>query len=212
MPALHGQPHMPQPSKSSPERRTTQVSLHPRSAQRLVLRTIVWACILLGTMACPAWSQDGESREYKIKAAYLYNLGRYITWPQAAFANRQAPFVIGVMEPELVSEDLEKIAQVKTIDGRPIVVQRFSRPENVGQCHILFLPNAVAPEIQHELARRLAGSPVLLVGESDDFLRRGGTVAFVLRDNNVRLLIAPQAAERGKLQISSKLLQIAQTQ
>jgi len=163
-------------------------------------------CVL--SSALPSLGQE-LNREYTIKAAYLYNLGRYVTWPTAAFADPQSPFVIGVMEPDFVGPDLQKIAEVKTIEGRPIQIRRFTRPDEVKRCHILFLPKSADGPIQQELIRRLAGSHTLLVGESEEFLDRGGAIAFIIRDNNVRLLIALEAAQREKLQVSSKLLQIA---
>jgi hypothetical protein len=172
---------------------------------------VLAAAILTFLASGIALGQDLINREYKIKAAYLYNLGRYITWPSDAFPNEQAPFVIGVIEPDPVGPDLQKIAGVKTIDGRPITVRKFTRSEEVQYCHILFLPRGVELATQRELIQRLAGSHVLLVGETEEFLDHGGVIAFVVRENNVRLIIAPEAAQREKLQISSKLLQIAQT-
>lgn len=155
--------------------------------------------------------QEVINREYTIKAAYLYNLGRYITWPKEVFTGPQSSFVIGVLEPDFVGPDLEKVAEVKTIDNRTIQVQRFPRPEDVKPCHILFLPKGLDPQAQRQLIRRLAGTHTLLVGETDEFLDHGGAIAFVLRGNNVRLMIALEATQREKLQVSSKLLQIAQS-
>lgn len=170
------------------------------------------ALLVLTSMAHLGRGQEPLSREHTIKAAYLYNLGRYITWPANTFADRQTPFVIGLLEPALVGADLEKIARLKTLDGRTIAVERYSRPEDVQRCQILFFPRQVDLPTQRTLIRRLAGSHVLLVGESEGFLDAGGIIAFVVRDNNVRLMIGLDTAQREGLQISAKLLQIAQTQ
>ncbi len=169
------------------------------------------AVLAVGAQGSYALGQGYVSREHQIKAAYLYNLGRYITWPESSFRSRQAPLVIGVVEPDHVGDDLRKIAEVKSIEGRPIHIQKYLRPEDVEHCHILFVPEGVDPEVQTELIRRLKGGHVLLVGESEEFLNRGGIIAFVVRDNNIRLIIAPEAAQGEGLQISSKLLQLALT-
>ena len=60
-----------------------------------------------------------------------------------------------------------------------------------------------------EIAARLTGTSVLLIGESPGFAQRGGTINFVLRDNKVRFEINPAAAKASGLVISSKLLAIA---
>lgn len=182
----------------------------PRSGGFL-LRAAVVSLLLAWGLGLPALGQEVINREHKVKAAYLYNLGRYITWPEKSFAGREAPFVIGLIEPALVTEDLQKIAEVKTIDGRPIVVRVFTRPEDIRYCHILFLPQGVEPTLQREIVRKFSGNHTLLVGESEEFLDYGGVIAFVVRENTVRLVIALEAAQRESLQISAKLLQIAHT-
>ena len=60
------------------------------------------------------------NREYRIKAAYLYQFGRYVDWPAKAFSDPKAPFVIGVLDEDPVASNLEQIAQIKKIQDRPI--------------------------------------------------------------------------------------------
>ena len=161
----------------------------------------------------PLHAQEDEataaSREYRIKAAYLYQLGRYVQWPAKAFSSPAAPFVIGVLQQDPIAADLDQIAQVKKIENRPIQIRRFSPDGNVPACHILFLPASLAPEVQAAVVRKLSGKNVLLVGDTDKFLDLGGAVRFVIEENNVRLHIALKAAQREGLTISSKLLQVA---
>jgi ribosome-associated protein YbcJ (S4-like RNA binding protein) len=47
------------------------------------------------------------------------------------------------------------------------------------------------------------------VGETDEFIKSGGVIKFVIEDYKIRLLIDRKAAERQGLRVSSKLLQIA---
>jgi len=155
----------------------------------------------------------GISREYKIKAAYLYNFGRYVEWPAEAFGDAASPFVIGVLGTSPISPDLHLIAKVKKLRDRPIRVRQFSDAEGVEEvesCHIMFFPRGIEPERRVEVIRRCSGSPVLLVGEDDDFLHRGGMIDLVIEQNKVRVYIAPEAAQRAGLTISSKLLQVAE--
>ena len=57
--------------------------------------------------------------------------------------------------------------------------------------------------------RAAAGTPTLTVGESDDFIATGGMIKFILDQGKVRFEINRLAAERVKLRISSRLLQLA---
>ena len=173
----------------------------------------VSCCSWHQAFASPRSTQDDnqtvESREYRIKAAYLYQFGRYIEWPAKAFADAQSPFVIGVMEGDPIIADLEQIAEVKKIQDRPIRIQRFASPDNVRACHILFLSASLAAETQEALVHRIAGPGVLLVGDADRLLDWGGAIRFVVEENKIRIHIARKAARRQGLTISAKLLQVA---
>ena len=96
----------------------------------------------------PLGAQEDEesqaNREYQIKAAYLYQFGRYVEWPAKAFSSRKAPFVIGVVEQDQIVAVLEQIAQIKKIQDRPIQVQRFSSAAEIPACQILYV-SGVAP-------------------------------------------------------------------
>jgi hypothetical protein len=171
-----------------------------------LLLGIVWICLSAPTLL----AQEGVSREYTIKAAYLYNLGRYVEWPASVFADAKSPFVIGVLEPDPFRQDLDAIAQLKNVNGRSIQVRRFAKAEEVTACHILFLPHTISPQNEQIVLKRVSGKHVLLVGESEAFLNRGGVVNFSVVDNKVRLEVALPAARRESLQFSAKLLQLAQ--
>ena len=133
----------------------------------------------------PLGAQDDEemsaSRERQIKAAYLYQFGRYVEWPAKTFADAKSPFVIGVLEHDPLIADLEQIAQIKKIQDRPIRIQQFSSIADVRACHVLYLPASIASEKQAEAVRKMARQGVLLVGESEGFLDRGEPCSLSLK-------------------------------
>jgi hypothetical protein len=156
-----------------------------------------------------AQDEDIANREYRIKAAYLYQFGRYVEWPAKSFSDANAPFVIGVLGQDPVIVDLEQIARIKKIQDRSIQIRRFASAADVRPCNILYIPAAVSAEVQAELIRTTAGQGTLLVGDASDFLGRGGVVQFSVEENSIRVAIARKAADREGLKISAKLLQVA---
>ncbi len=165
----------------------------------------------LGTT--PSAAQDESeseiNREYRIKAAYLYQFGRYVEWPSKTFPSPETPFVIGILDQDPIAADLDQIAQIKKIQDRPIQIRRFSSASDIRACNILYFSSALEPEAQAEVIRRVAGKGILLVGDTERFLNRGGVMQFILEDNKIRVMISRKAAEREGLKISSKLLQVA---
>lgn len=149
------------------------------------------------------------NREHQIKAAYLYNFARYIQWPKDTFANKKAPFIIGVVGNDPILKDLKKVAKTRKIDNHPIEIKQFNIAKEVTPCQILFFSPALDPYVQEKVLHKMAGRKVLLVGQTSNFLDMGGVIGFVVKQNRVRLVIDLEAVQRQKLKISAKLLRVA---
>jgi hypothetical protein len=154
-------------------------------------------------------SGEGSNREYVIKAAYLYQFGRYVQWPANTFSDENAPLVIGVLGPDPFGSILEKIAQTKRIENRPIVLRRFATMAEYKPCHILFIASGVGDEERKAAIQKARKNPILLVGESPRFAEEGGTINFYLEENKIRFEINTEVAKQDQLKISSKLLSLA---
>ena len=183
---------------------------HFRSLVCLIVGVPLAICGLgLSSLTAQDTEEMATSREYQIKAAYLYQFGRYVEWPAKSFATPQSPFVIGIINEDPIAADLEKIARIKTIQERPIQVRQFSSTDKIQPCHILFISALLPEETQKAILRRAERQGVLTVGEAPDFLKWGGAIRFVVEENKVRVYIARKAAAREGLTVSAKLLQVS---
>ncbi len=63
-------------------------------AFRVRLTTLVLAWALAG-FPC-SWAQRPKPSDYQVKAAYLYNFGRFIEWPRVVTA-KSGPFTVCVL-------------------------------------------------------------------------------------------------------------------
>jgi hypothetical protein len=177
------------------------------------LRCALAVSICLGIFAAvsPAYSQQGIAinREYAIKAAFLYHFLTYINWPEATLADPQQPFVIGVYHEDPFGAVLDKIAETKQVEGRPIEIRRLKSNDQLLECHILFLPRNVPTPDRTTVLAAVVNSHVLTVGETDDFIDQGGSAQFFVEGNKIRFAFNTDAVSRSELKISSKLLSIA---
>ena len=55
----------------------------------------------------------------------------------------------------------------------------------------------------------LSNTPTLTVSDGAAFAEAGGTANFFVEDQKMRFAINPEAAERARLRVSSKLLSLA---
>jgi hypothetical protein len=146
--------------------------------------------------------------EYVVKAGFLFNFAKYVEWPADAFDSADAPITIGIVGTDPFGEGLEKTLKNKTAKGRPFAIQRYPDFSAIQRCHILFVPRTEKDHLQ-EILKQVESRPVLAVGEEEGFSRAGGTANILIEKEKPRLEVNPDAAEKAKLTIDSKLLKVA---
>lgn len=169
---------------------------------------MTWLALMMLVAPCPL-NAAVPAQEYEIKAVFLYNFAQFVQWPPEAFADKKAPLVIGILGSDPFGSYMDEAVRGETVDGRPFVVRRYDRPEEITDCHILFISRSESGRLDQILGS-LKGKSVLTVGDMDDFSRDGGMIRFVTENNKVRLRINVEAAKSAGLKISSKLLRPAQ--
>ena len=168
-------------------------------------RLAVIAALLIAAIPCRA---DGPTREYLIKAAFVYNFTQFVEWPDSAFPSRDAAFVVATVGPDPFNGALESAMSGKTAADRNVQVVHYDTLSDVGQCQVLFVPAALDPSLK-SLFDTLGNRPVLTVGETDAFDPAGGCMRFFLEDNRMRFEVSPDAISAAGLKVSAKLMKLA---
>jgi hypothetical protein len=172
------------------------------------MRAFLAIALLLATALAPArtLAADDDPLEYRVKAAFLFNFARFVTWPSTKFADPDSPIELCVLGNAAFSEVLEATVADKDVAGRPLRVQRSDNVKQMAGCHIAYLSREASGRM--ELLLALAGKNILTVFEGDA-PSPSSVVRFYLEERRVRFEINAAAAEREKLQVSSKLLAVA---
>lgn len=146
--------------------------------------------------------------EYEVKAHFLLNFTKYVDWPPSSFDGTNSPIFIGLYGEDKFGVTLKKTVEGKTIAGRQILIHLVEKDGLSEKCHILFIPVSDKKRLG-EILNKIKALPVLTVGEIDQFMEQGGVINFVKKEGMIRLEINLEAARRANLQISSKLLNVA---
>src|SRR5205823_641343 len=133
---------------------------------------------------------------------------QFVEWPSTAFAGATSPIVIGILGESPFGSYLDETVRAETVDNRPLEVQRYRRVDEIKACHVLFISRSEANHLE-QILPALKDRSVLIVGDSDDFVQRGGMVRLATVQNKVRLIVSVEAAKAANLTISSKLLRSA---
>jgi len=170
-------------------------------------------CVLLaawvGLSAVTALAQNpADALEYQKKAEFISSFTRFVDWPARKFAQPDSPFVIGVYGTDSITTLLQEAIQDRQIKGRPAIIKHLLNKEELRACHVLFISRSERDRLGPILGE-VRRENVLTVGECDNFLGKGGVINFVTVGGQVHFQISTDAANREKLTVSSKLLQIA---
>jgi hypothetical protein len=147
-------------------------------------------------------AQSISSREYEIKAAYLYNFIKYVDWPTS-----KDTVTIGVLGGNPFGPALSPL-NGKIVKGRRVVVKEIDSVRDAANCQVIFVSSSERQRLR-EILENLKNAHVLTVGEMDGFAEDGGIINFIEENNKVRFEINPDAARRTGLTISSELLKLA---
>lgn len=174
------------------------------SSGALLLGLVIW----LSGFPIPATAQAATSQrsadEYSLKAAFLYNLAKFLDWPPEKFQQEDSPLVIGV-DGDGAFERFSAVVKDKMIAKHRVEVRLVKNHADIKDCHILFLTRTQSEPIEERL--NLANkTAILTVGETDKFLDSGGMIRFYLEGDNLRLEIDNDSVHQAGLSIKANAL------
>lgn len=187
--------------------------------------------------ASPAMADHFEpSKEYQVKAAFLYHFTKFIDWPKAKEDDSEKPktpdkandkdtIIIGIIGESPFDHAFDPILAKKGRDKK-LIIKSFKtftdikkindkdkrlwnkRVDALRGCHLLFFCNSERDSTA-EIIKTLKDAPILTVGETSDFLKQGGIIKFVVDKKKIQFEVNMTAAEKTGLNIRSKLLRLA---
>ena len=165
----------------------------------------VTALVLLLLVCFDGHLRAQTSNEYEVKAAFLYKFASFVEWPPESV---NVPLCIAVVGQDPFGAALDDVVKGKSINGRGFLIKRFKSGQDASGCHIVFISASEKSRVRSVLDQ-LRGSSILTVSDIPGFCQGGGMIDFELLEQKVRFEINPEAAERARLKISSKLLSVA---
>lgn len=144
--------------------------------------------------------------EHQVKAAYIFKFGVFVTWPENAFANPSAPFVIGVIGNEPVARVLQDISKNQTIHGRKIEMRRMRAADDFTELQVVFVGKG---QNAKGILNRIGAASVLTIGEEAGFAESGGMLNLILEDERMLFDANSGAISKTKLEVTSKVLRLA---
>lgn len=165
---------------------------------------------LLGVLCCllllpQVYADTPAIDEYKIKAGYLFNFTKFITWPNT----NSETFNICILGNDPFGETIDPIEQ-RTAFNLPIKLFRLTAIDREQHCHIIYLSAGMSVKSIGANTPNTLTINTLTVGEGPTFATQGGMIAFIKKDNRIRLQINLKLLQQSGLKVSAKLLEVSE--
>jgi hypothetical protein len=162
-----------------------------------------------------AWGEKDNStvsREYQLKAAFLYNFLNFVEWPKEKVGDSNK-IIIGIIGKDPFGGAFETLKN-KKVKNKKVVIKKFRQFEqtpnakSLQSCYLLFICPSER-ENTRKIIETVRKSSVLTVSEQDDFLKKGGIINFYSEENKISFEINRSEAKKAGITIRSQLLRLA---
>lgn len=171
----------------------------------LMFFIIICSTLLLSRLQ-PVQAAESEMREYRVKAAFTFNFGKFCRWPGTTSGN-EYPLSICVLGEDVFGNSFDDFIG-KTIRNRTVIFRKISSLQQIKSCHILFISRSEESSLT-AILDELKGLAILTVSDINHFAEQGGMIGMVKVKNKIRFVINLGKAREEGLEISSNLLRLA---
>src|SRR6185503_7081447 len=166
--------------------------------------------LLAGFLLCMLFvaSAQPPATEYQVKAAYLLDFGKFVTWPAETSPKNSEAFSICVLGDDPFGTILDNTIRGEKINGKPVTARRVHSLQQATGCHVLFVSDS-GERLSRNTISALNKSGMLTVSDAHGFWENGGMIQFVFSGNRIRFEVNLDAAQEAGLTLSSELLKVA---
>jgi YfiR/HmsC-like len=180
--------------------------LSHRRGRRSISVAAPWFAVLL-CLSATSLAQQVHPTESQVKAAYLFNFGKFVQWPIDHGPSGDS-FALCVLGQDPFGPVLDATVAGESINARKISVVRISKVSEAAPCNVLYISGSEGSRLGQILeAARHSGT--LTVSDIPHFVEHGGIIGFVKQQDRIRFEVNRGAAEDSHLTLSSELLKVA---
>ncbi|MBI3207301.1 MAG: YfiR family protein [Candidatus Solibacter usitatus] len=176
--------------------------------RRAIKIALMWVIPALSIAAGVSSVSAQPAMESSLKAAFLYNLVKFVEWPGGKPGGKPEAITVGLVGKNDFGTALEQLFQGKELDGRALAVRNISKLEELKLCNLVFIA-ASEQERVGELLGALRGVPALTVSEIARFAQRGGMIQVEMDGRKIRFEVDAERVAGARLKISARFLQLA---
>lgn len=165
-------------------------------------------CILLSLLFVNFLDAAPIDTEYRLKAALIYKLTKFIEWPELPTGQTLDTFGICLLGKDQFGDALDSLSK-RSVKKIPIEIHRHTQSETVdSHCQIVYISSSKRGFIDIIL-QSLRSRPILTLSDLDDFAEQGGILQFTTGKQRIGFTINMESARQAKLNMAAPLLDLA---
>jgi hypothetical protein len=168
---------------------------------------VVWIVVLSNIIGFPAYAED--NLEYKVKATFIANFTIYTDWPDGKAKAKQSKIDVCVLGDNALINYSQIFKQTSSAKLNISLVRENNLANVLSHCYVVFIGALEEGSKYKDALSMLKNKPVLTVGDSPDFIERGGMIGFSMDNGRVRFIVNKKVIEKAGMYIDAQLLEIA---
>jgi len=177
-----------------------------------IRRLAGWALLSASLLVTVASAVEDEQRVEQVKAAFIVNIARFVTWPEDEGLLQPGRHLLCLYRGTFFDDAMNPLQDAK-LSGQRLQVIEIQRMDQSDACTILFLSNDELASFQGELPMDWQ-RPLLTIldrtdkVETDGLSRRGVMVSMVRDGTRIALEVDLAQTRKAGLAMSSHLLKL----
>ncbi|GAF05655.1 hypothetical protein JCM21142_104400 [Saccharicrinis fermentans DSM 9555 = JCM 21142] len=143
-----------------------------------------------------------HGQQSMFKALFMFNFAKYIVWPDQA---KQNEFIIGVSGNDAIISELNKLAAIRKINGKPIVIKKVKSPSEAPNANMYYIPASNSGKLS-EVTTYFAGKPTLIITNKDNLCKKGACINYVNRNGKLKYEVNQANIKSHQLNVDPKLI------
>nr|WP_319400487.1 YfiR family protein [uncultured Carboxylicivirga sp.] len=150
-------------------------------------------------------TEESFGQMAKFKALFLYNFTQNVEWP--AETNLSSEFIITVVGDREMASELEKLAKVKKVGNKTIVIKQTNQVKSLDNSHVIFLSQAKSG-LMPMLSTGQQGKHSLIISSKEGLCSNGAAISFTTVEGKLRYEISASNIEKQGLKVNTKLISL----
>ncbi len=173
-----------------------------------MLKKILLIIVLLLHFNLIGEKRDYESQDtdYSVQSMFLYNFAGMVNWPSEY---QSGEFVIAVYGSSPMFEEIQEMAERRTVGGRPIEAKTFNGVNEISRCNIIYVPSGQSRNLSDIVAHLKANNiNALVVSNSRRAIRDGAVINFTIQQGRQRFQVSEENAQAMNLGLSGEIIRL----